>query len=105
MRAKKKLDIFRYLRYNSYINLEKERKNVQRNATGNIYRISYINRYERGIIWLACYCLIWHNSYINLEKERKMNRDDIQVVLSILSTFVLGTAFGICMVVLTVGLA
>ena len=104
MRAKKKLDIFICLRHNSYINLEKEGKNGQRNATYT-FNIHYINRYERGIIWLACYCLIWHNSYINLEKERKMNRDDIQVVLSILSTFVLGTAFGICMVVLTVGLA
>ena len=102
MRAKKKLDIFRYLRYNSYINLEKGRKNEKRNATYPT-RIRYINRYERGIIWLACYCLIWHNSYINLEKERKMNRDDIQVVLTILSGFVLGTAFGICMVVITVG--
>lgn len=34
-----------------------------------------------------------------------MNRDDVQVVLTILSGFVLGTAFGICMVVLTVGVA
>ena len=30
MRAKKKLDIFRYLRYNSYINLEKGRERMKK---------------------------------------------------------------------------